>query len=48
MGRPVKAETIVLWLCVALVAIAGLAPIERSLWKVFGRTGTSVSLTIAS
>jgi iron(III) transport system permease protein len=27
MGRPVKAETIVLWLCVALVAIAGLAPI---------------------
>src|SRR5437870_7449945 len=27
MGRPVKAETVVLWLCVALVAIAGLAPI---------------------
>ncbi len=27
MGRPVKAETIVFWLCVALVAIAGLAPI---------------------
>ena len=27
MGRTVKAETIVLWLCVGLVAIAGLAPI---------------------
>jgi iron(III) transport system permease protein len=27
MGRPVRAETIVLGLCVALVAIAGLAPI---------------------
>ena len=27
MGRPVKAEIIVFWLCVALVAIAGLAPI---------------------
>jgi iron(III) transport system permease protein len=27
MGRPVKAETIVLWLCVTVVAIAGFAPI---------------------
>src|SRR5438093_2779212 len=27
MGRPVRAEAIVLWVCVALVAIAGLAPI---------------------
>jgi iron(III) transport system permease protein len=27
MGRSVKAETIVLWLCVAFVAIAGVAPI---------------------
>ena len=27
MGRPVKAETIVLWLCVAVIAIAGFAPI---------------------
>jgi iron(III) transport system permease protein len=27
MDRPVKAETIVFWLCVALVAIAGLAPL---------------------
>jgi iron(III) transport system permease protein len=27
MGRPVKAEAIVLWLCVAVVAIAGFVPI---------------------
>ncbi len=27
MGRTVRAETIVLWLCVAVVAVAGLAPI---------------------
>jgi iron(III) transport system permease protein len=36
MGRPVRAETIVLGLCVALVAIAGLAPIAvmgfESVW----------------
>ena len=37
MGRPVRAETIVLGLCVALVAIAGLAPIAvmgfESVWR---------------
>src|SRR5881394_1730344 len=37
MGRPVRAETIVLGLCVALVAIAGLAPIAvmvfESVWQ---------------
>ena len=27
MGRSVKAETVVLWLCVAVIAIAGLAPV---------------------
>ena len=27
MGRTIKAETIVLWLCVAVIAIAGFAPI---------------------
>ena len=37
MGRTVRAETIVLWLCVAVVAIAGLAPISvmvfESVWQ---------------
>ena len=36
MGRPVRAETIVLWLCLAVIAIAGLAPIAvmvfESIW----------------
>ena len=36
MGRTVRAETIVLWLCIAVVAIAGLAPIAvmvfESVW----------------
>jgi iron(III) transport system permease protein len=36
MGRTVKSETVVLWLCVALIAIAGLAPIAlmvlESVW----------------
>ena len=36
MGRAVRAETIVLWLCLAVVAIAGLAPIAvmvfESVW----------------
>jgi ABC-type spermidine/putrescine transport system permease subunit II len=36
MGRTVRAETIVLWLCLAVVAIAGLAPIAvmvfESVW----------------
>jgi iron(III) transport system permease protein len=36
MGRTVRAETIVLWLCVAVVAVAGLAPIAvmvfESVW----------------
>ena len=36
MGRTIKPETIVLWLCLAVVAIAGLAPITvivfESVW----------------
>ena len=39
MGRPVKAETIVLWLCVALVAIAGLAPIAAIAMESFWQNG---------
>ncbi len=39
MGRPVKAETIVLWLCVALVAIAGLAPIAAIAVESFRHNG---------
>ena len=39
MGRPVKAETIVLWLCVALVAIAGLAPIAAIAVESFWQNG---------
>src|SRR5437667_1975542 len=39
MGRSVKAETIVLWLCVALVAIAGLAPIAAIAMESFWQNG---------
>ena len=39
MGRSVKAETIVLWLCVALVAIAGLAPIAAIAVESFWQNG---------
>ncbi len=39
MGRPVKAETVVLWLCVALVAIAGLAPIAAIAVESFQHNG---------
>ncbi len=39
MGRPVKAETVVLWLCVALVAIAGLAPIAAIAVESFRHNG---------
>src|SRR5437762_6671876 len=39
MGRSVKAETIVLWLCVALVAIAGLAPIAAIAFESFRYNG---------
>src|SRR5438093_1497080 len=39
MGRPVKAETIVLWLCIALVAIAGLAPIAAIAVESFRHNG---------
>src|SRR5438105_5618679 len=39
MGRPVKAETIVLSLCVALVAIAGLAPIAAIAVESFRHNG---------
>ena len=39
MGRPVKAETIVLWLCVALVAMAGLAPIAAIAVESFWQNG---------
>jgi iron(III) transport system permease protein len=39
MGRPVKTETIVLWLCVALVAIAGLAPIAAIAVESFRHNG---------
>src|SRR3989440_11080041 len=39
MGRPVKAETIVLWLCVALVAITGLAPIAAIAVESFRHNG---------
>src|SRR5438552_8126320 len=33
MGRAVRAETIVLWLCLAVVAIAGLAPIAVMIFE---------------
>src|SRR5437899_12880645 len=39
MGRAVKAETVVLWLCVALVAIAGLAPIAAIAVESFWHNG---------
>src|SRR5207247_589581 len=39
MGRSVKTETIVLWLCVALVAIAGLAPIAAIAVESFRHNG---------
>src|SRR5213083_3613494 len=39
MGRPVKTETIVLWLCVALVAITGLAPIAAIAVESFRHNG---------
>ncbi len=39
MGRPVKAETVVLWLCVAFVAIAGLAPIAAIAVESFRHNG---------
>jgi iron(III) transport system permease protein len=39
MDRPVKTETIVLWLCVALVAIAGLAPIAAIAVESFRHNG---------
>jgi len=47
-GPASKSRNRCLWLCVALVAIAGLARLRRSRSKVFGTTGTSVSITIAS
>src|SRR5215475_11960008 len=39
MGRPVKAETIVLWLCVAVIAIAGLAPMAAIAVESFQQKG---------
>src|SRR6267154_986493 len=39
MGRPVKAETVVLWLCVALVAITGLVPIAAMAVESFRHNG---------
>jgi len=39
MGRPVKTETIVLWLCVALIAIAGLAPMAAIAVESFQQNG---------
>ena len=39
MGRTVKTETIILWLCVALVAIAGLAPVAVMAIESFSSNG---------
>src|SRR6266536_2685011 len=39
MVRTVRAETVVLWLCVALVAIAGLAPIAAIAVESFRHNG---------
>jgi len=39
MGRTVRTETIVLWLCVAVVAVAGLAPIAVMTLESFWRNG---------
>src|SRR6266705_2325307 len=39
MGRSIKAETVVLWLCIAVVAIAGLAPIAAIAVESFRHNG---------
>jgi iron(III) transport system permease protein len=39
MDRPVKAETVVLWLCVGVIAIAGLAPIATIAVESFQQNG---------
>ena len=39
MGRPVKAETVVLWSCVAVIAISGLAPIAAIAVESFQHNG---------
>jgi iron(III) transport system permease protein len=39
MDRPVKTETIVLWLCVGVIAIAGLAPIATIAVESFQQNG---------
>src|SRR5713101_3750549 len=39
MGRTVRTETIVLWLCVAVVAVAGFAPIAVMTLESFWRNG---------
>jgi iron(III) transport system permease protein len=39
MDRPVKTETIVLWLCVGVIAIAGLAPIATITIESFQQNG---------
>jgi iron(III) transport system permease protein len=39
MDRPVKAETVVLWLCVGVIAIAGLAPVATIVVESFQQNG---------
>ena len=39
MGRTVRTETIVLWLCVSFFAIAGLAPIAIMVFDSFRQSG---------
>jgi iron(III) transport system permease protein len=39
MDRPVKTETIVLWLCIGVIAIAGLAPIATITVESFQQNG---------
>jgi iron(III) transport system permease protein len=39
MDRPVKAETVVLWLCIGVIAIAGLAPIATIAFESFQQNG---------
>jgi iron(III) transport system permease protein len=39
MDRPVKTETVVLWLCVGVIAIAGLAPIATIAVESFRQNG---------
>jgi iron(III) transport system permease protein len=39
MGWPIRAETVALWLCVALIAIAGLVPIAAIAVESFQRNG---------